>query len=225
MKKTLSAFSIVAALAAMPMTSNASNVGLSADIGTTGLGLHVTVPAMENVNARLGLNYLSYSYSGSTSQVDYDFKMKLNTFDALLDWHPMASGFRVSGGLVYNNNKIDATAKSNATGTYTIQGHTYTAADAGQINGSIDFRKVAPYVGIGWGNAISADKGWGFSADLGALIQGSPNTSLTNTGCNALAVSCAQLATDVAAENKSLDDKVSKFNVYPVVRVGLSYKF
>ena len=223
MKKTLLAISIVAAQAAMPATSNAANVGVSADIGTTGLGVHVTVPAMENVNARFGLNYLDYSYSGSTSKVDYDFKMKLNTFDALLDWHPMANGFRVSGGLVYNNNKINAIAKPNAIGSYEIQGNTYSAANAGQINGNIDFRKVAPYVGIGWGNAISDDKGWGFSADLGALIQGSPRTSLTNTGCTG--PNCEQLATDVAAENKKLDDEVNKFKAYPVVRVGLSYKF
>jgi hypothetical protein len=36
---------------------------------------------------------------------------------------------------------------------------------------------------------------------------------------------CNQLATDVAAENSKLNDKVNKYKLLPVVRVGLSYKF
>lgn len=201
-----------------------AQVGVSGDLGTTGLGVHLSVPVQPNLNARFGLNYLNYSYDTNTSNVNYDFKLKLQTFDALLDYFPMDGGFRVSTGLVYNGNKIDAKAKRNSNGTYTLNGTTYSAATAGNINGNIDFRKIAPYLGIGWGNAVK-DSGWGFSTDLGVLFQGSPNTSLTNSGCTAPAAVCAQLASDLAAENRSLSDKVHSFRAYPVLRVGVNYRF
>jgi hypothetical protein len=35
----------------------------------------------------------------------------------------------------------------------------------------------------------------------------------------------AALATDVAAENAELSDKVHGYNLYPVVRIGVSYRF
>jgi hypothetical protein len=187
------------------------------------VGVHLSVPVQPNVNARFGVNAMNYSYSDNTSDVDYDFKLKLQTFDALLDWFPAGGGFRLSGGVVYNGNKVDARARSNSTGSYTFNGRTYTAADAGTVNGRIDFRKAAPYLGIGWGNALAKDKGWGFSADLGVLFQGAPRTSMTSSGCTL--PDCSQLQSDITAENRKLNDEVDSFKAYPVIRFGVSYKF
>jgi hypothetical protein len=200
-----------------------AEVAVTGDMGTTGVGVHLSVPVQPNVNARFGVNAMNYSYSDNTSDVDYDFKLKLQTFDALLDWFPAGGGFRLSGGVVYNGNKVDARARSNSTGSYTFNGRTYTAADAGTVNGRIDFRKVAPYLGIGWGNALAKDKGWGFSADLGVLFQGAPRTSMTSSGCTL--PDCSQLQSDITAENRKLNDEVDSFKAYPVIRFGVSYKF
>jgi hypothetical protein len=203
--------------------AHAADLAATVDLGTTGLGLHLTAPLAAQLNARVGLNYASYSYDGNTSDVDYDFKLKLATVDALLDYHPFASGFRVSGGVVYNGNKIEANAKPK-NGSYTLNGRAYPSALVGTLDGNVDFRKAAPYLGIGWGNAVQAT-GWGFGMDLGVTFQGSPKTSLTNSGCTAPALVCAQLARDVAAENAKLADEVKDFKLYPVVRVGVSYRF
>ncbi len=203
-----------------------ADIGVSAEIGTTGAGLHLTLPMSDNLNARLGVNAFSYSYDGSTSDVDYDFKLKMQTFDVLADYYPFTgSGFRLSGGLVYNGNRIDAHAIPNANGTYTINDRTYSANTAGSLNGSIDFRKISPFLGIGWGNAIAKDSNLSFTADLGVIFQGAANTTLSNSGCSADTATCAQLASDLVAENGKLHDKASRYDVYPVVRVGLSYKF
>lgn len=222
--KVLASLLVAGVLAAT--SANAADVGASLDVGTSGLGVHLSTPIASKLNARVGLNYASYNYSGHTSDVDYDFKLKLATFDALLDYHPFDSAFRVSGGLVYNGNKIEANAKPNGNGTYTINGHTYTtaAAAAGAINGKIDFRKAAPYLGIGWGNAANG-KGLGFAMDLGVTFQGSPKTQLVNSGCTAPAALCSQLNNDVVAENAKLADKVNNFRAYPIVRLGVSYGF
>jgi opacity protein-like surface antigen len=216
--------SMVAAGLLAANSVNAAEVGASIELGSTGIGVHLSTPIAANLNARFGLNYAPYSYTGNTSDVDYDFKLKLATVDALLDYHPMNGAFRVSGGVTYNGNSIDAHAKPNSNGTYTINGRTYSADAAGHINGKIDFRKAAPYLGIGWGNSVK-NAGWGFAADLGVTFQGSPNTELTTSGCTAPALACAQLSRDVAAENAKLKDEVRDFKLYPVVRVGVSYRF
>ncbi len=202
-----------------------AQVGVSASAGTTGLGVHVSVPVRSDLNARFGINVLNYSHDGSTSNVDYDFKLKMQNVDALVDYFPISNGFRVTGGVVYNGNKIEARGRPNAAGTFTLNGTTYSAATVGMLNGNIEFRKLAPYLGIGWGNAVAKDSGWGFSADVGVLFQGAPRTSLSNSGCTGTAAVCAQLASDIAAENRALREEVKDFKAFPVVRVGLHYKF
>ena len=215
--------SILLVALAAASAAQAREIATTVDLGTTGLGLHLSTPVAPNLNARVGLNFASYSYDGNTSDVEYDFKLKLATVDALLDYHPFDSAFRVSGGVVYNGNKIEANAKPK-NGTYTLNGRTYPSSLVGKLDGNIDFRKAAPYLGIGWGNAVQA-AGWGFGMDVGVTFQGSPKTALTNSGCTAPAPVCTQIASDVATENAKLADEVKDFKLYPVVRLGVSYRF
>ncbi|WP_460839210.1 hypothetical protein [Noviherbaspirillum agri] len=204
----------------------AQTVGLSADLGSTGLGLHVIVPVMKDtLNARVGFNTFSYSYDEDTEDASYDAKLKLRTFNALLDLYPTSTQFRLTGGLVYNGNKITANAKPTAGGSYTFNGQTYNTSDVGEVDGTIDFRNLAPYVGIGWGNAVAKDKGLGFTADMGVMFQGSPDVNLRSRNCTVNTDTCTDLAADLAVESADLRDKAKDFRYYPVIRVGLTYKF
>lgn len=218
---------IVSAILVAFAASNAAHgadLAATVDLGSTGFGLHLTTPLAAQLNARVGLNYANYSSDGNTPDVQYDFKLKLATVDALLDYHPFGSAFRVSGGIIHNGNRIDVNARPNANGSYTINGRSYSAASVGQMKGDIEFRKVAPYLGIGWGNAVQT-AGWGFGMDLGVAFQGAPKTRLVSTGCAALAAVCTMIANDVAAENAKLAEEVKDLKLYPVLRVGVSYRF
>ena len=191
----------------------AKDIGATAEIGPSGVGVHIVVPVKDQLNARFGFNALNHTYSTNTQSAHYDVFLRPRALDALLDYYPAAGAFRVTGGLVYNtNNKYDVIGTPLAARRYTF-------------DGTIEFNKVAPYLGIGWGNAVAKDKGWGFTADVGVLFQGSPNTTLTNSGCTASAAVCASLVSDLAAENASLKDKVNDFKHFPVLRVGVSYRF
>lgn len=201
-----------------------AEVGLTASVGTTGVGAHLSFPVQANLNARIGVNAAHYNFDDKSGTVDYDYKMKLQTVDILADWFPMGGSFRVSGGVVYNGNKFEAKGKPAASGGYVVNGTNY-ANGAGTIDGKVDFHKAAPYLGIGWGNAVAKDSGWGFSSDLGVLFQGSPKSSLVSTNCTLATAVCSKLATDLAAERKNFDDDSSSYKFYPVLRVGASYKF
>jgi hypothetical protein len=206
--------------------AQSNDVGLSAELGSLGVGLHLTLPVQDTLNLRVGFNGYNYSYSSSTSDVDYDFKLKLQTIDALLDWYPVNnSAFRLSAGLFHNGNKISSVAKPASDGSYTINGDTYTTAEVGSINGDIEFRSAAPYLGLGWGNAAGREKGWGFTSDLGVIFQGSPSSNLTSSGCVASVQTCTQFANDLNVENTNLESKTNSFRYYPVLRIGVYYSF
>jgi hypothetical protein len=224
-KRTLAAIAL-AGLTTSAFAQSQSEIGISGSVGTTGVGAHATFPISPSINARVGLGYLGYTYKGSTRDMQYDLDLKANTYDALIDWYPeKGSSFRITGGVAYNGNRIDVHGKPNATGSYSIQGNVYDAASVGSVSGKVGFNKVAPYLGIGWGRNLKDEKGWSFSTDIGVLFQGSPKTSLTANGCTAGAAVCNQFANDIARENEALAREVRKFRVYPVLRIGVSYKF
>jgi hypothetical protein len=209
----------------LAFASAQAQVALTLDAGSTGAGAHVVVPMETYLNGRFGINYFKHDFDKRSGLVNYDVKAKLQTFDVLFDWYVRdGSAFHLTGGVLYNGTKADAHAKGDSLGKFTLHGTTYTAADVGVLNGRIDFRKAAPYLGIGWGNAVRA-AGWSFGTDLGVMFQGTPKTQLASNNCTAVAIVCSQLASDVAAENVKLGEEVKDFKLYPVIRVGISYRF
>jgi hypothetical protein len=223
-KKSIALVSLV--IGTIAVTNAHADASITGEVGTTGVGAHMSIPLTSNLYARFGANYLGFTHGISTSNLDYDSKFKLSTYDALLDWYPAKNrSFRFTAGLTYNGNKIDISAKSNANGNYALAGHTYSAVDVGKVDGSVQFRKIAPYLGVGWGNAASKEKGWSYSVDVGVLFQGSPSTTLNNSGCTASAAACSQFASDLATEKTALNDEAHKYRAYPVLRIGLNYKF
>ena len=205
-----------------------AQVGITADLGTTGAGFHLVVPMESNVNGRFGANYFQHDFDRSAGQVDYAIKGKLQTVDILFDWYVReGSPFHLTGGLVYNGNRFDATARADQYGAYSLNGNSYSAADIGIVKGRIEYRKAAPYLGIGWGNALAAGNGshWSFNADLGAFFQGNPNVDLGSYGCTTSKAVCDALIKDVAVERLRLADDVDSLKIYPVVRASLNYRF
>jgi len=199
-----------------------ADVGVLLKGGTLGAGLDVTKGLSETLGLRLQANALSYDEDLTESDVDYEADLELKSAGLLLDWHPFSGVFRVSLGAYWNGNEITATGKPSG-GTYTLNGVTYSSAEVGSLNGQIDFESFAPYLGIGWASAPKAGRGMTFSFDLGVLYQGEPNVALS-VACGTTA-RCAQLQSDVAAEQASLQDDVKDYKFHPVVSFGIGYRF
>lgn len=215
-----------AALAAAASAQAQVGAAVTADLGTTGAGLHLVVPMESNLNGRFGANYFKHDFDKRSGLVDYKLDGKLATFDVLFDWYirPQSS-FRLTGGLVYNGTKFKAQGVPAADGKFTFNGNTYSTSDIGVLKGDVSFRRAAPYLGIGWGNALTPNQRWSFNADIGAIYQGKPQVNLIPLGCTTSNAVCGKLATDVAAEELRLADDVSDFKVYPVLRASISYSF
>ncbi|MCG6932926.1 MAG: FecR domain-containing protein [Gallionella sp.] len=203
-----------------------SDLAVVGKVGSLGLGAELALGLTDSLGARIGLNAFNYNYNATSSTVNYDFKLQLQTVSALADWYPFEGSFRTSVGVMYNNNKVSLAGLPTG-GTYTINGTTYNSTDVGSLQGEMAFNKVAPYIGIGWGNPAEKDKGWGFTSDIGVLFQGNPKTSLVATCSSAIAgtASCTQLQSDAAAENTKLQSDLSNFKWWPVASIGISYQW
>lgn len=202
--------------------AQAAGVGLRA--GTTGVGGDVGFSLMPTLSARIGYSGLSYSRDVDVTDVNYDGKLRLSNLNLMLDFSPLPGPFRVTGGLILNDNKVDVTGRP-TNGTYTLNGSTYSAAAIGSLSGEVKSgNRAAPYLGIGYGNV--AGFGVNFYFDLGVMFQGTPSASLSvSCGAAVSATQCSQVQSDVAAEQAKLQNEINGFKYYPVANVGVTIGF
>jgi len=208
----------VGTLVATPAAARAAEFGVQLHGGTLGAGADLAFGLSDHWNGRVGFNKYTASEDFTQNDIDYSADLELESGHALADWHPFGGGFRVSGGIVFNNNEVNGTATVN--GGDQVGGQTVPPGGGGTIAANVSFNDTAPYLGIGYGNAIH---GWGplsFSVDLGVLAQGSPDVKLSEKddiqGVN---------QDDLDREAKNVEDEFSDFDLYPVLQAGLIYRF
>ncbi len=210
---------ILACLMTVPTRADLPPMALSAQASTLGLGGDLTIGLTSNLNTRLGFNVFDADFNYEVDNIDYDMGINLFSCSALLDWYPFNNTFFLSAGAVFPD--FDATMKATPTGTVNIGGTDYDASsvDVGSLHAQVNNdTRVAPYVGFGWGNALSTHKQIGFLADLGVVFTNSSTVTLTTTGT---AVSNA----DLAQEQNNINDKLDNWKIYPVLALSLYIRF
>jgi hypothetical protein len=197
--------------------ADSGGLAISGKAGTLGLGGELTTGITSNVNARVGLNTLDFDYDDEFDDVEYDVGLDFSSFSALVDWHLFDSSFRISGGLISMDHTLDLDATPS--GNVSIGDNDYTPAEIGTLSGDVDIDGVAPYIGIGWGDPMDRNKRWGFYCDFGVAFTDSPDVELSATG------TAAGLAADLARERDEIKDDLEPFQLYPVISLGLYFRF
>lgn len=204
--------------------ASAQGVGGGLRIGTPGIGIELESLITDRFGIRGLANGGSISFDYDESGIRYDGKFRFGTGFLLADWHPYATGFRLTGGLAYNNQRFAGTARPGG-GTININGTNYSSAQVGSLDGRVTFSKASPYLGVGWGLTPRAGSRLYFSADLGVMYQ-RPSATLTGHCGSALPASvCAQLQGDIRAEEAEFRDAADDLRFYPVISVGFGLRF
>lgn len=198
-------------LAASFLCASAQAAGIGLRAGTTGLGVDFGWGLAPTLGARLGLSGLKFDSDFETDDFDYDARAKIANVNALLDWS-LLGPFRITGGLVYNKNKVDLTGQP--------RGGSFPAGSS--LTGTVKpEREFSPYLGIGWGNVWT--KGVNFYVDLGVVFQGSPQVDLA-LSCPS-SPQCTAAQAQVAAEEQRVQDEIDRFKYYPVLNIGITVGF
>jgi len=193
-------------------------------VGTFGFGLDYNQRLSDTAILRLGYNLYVMSRDEASDGVSYDAKLKITAASLLVDLHHIGSPWRVTMGLSQSGPHVEASG--NATGTVTFNGQTYNASDLGRIDVSIKPRNaVAPYLGIGYGQAVGTMDRFTFLADLGVLYVGSPKSKIVAECGSATAGSeCDQLMADIRAEAAAREHDWKNLKWWPVLSIGFAMR-
>ncbi len=208
-----------------PATAFAWPVNVSVGASTLGFGVQVATALIPGtLDAAVGLNRFNYSrggtYTSNGDDIPYSGNLHFQTIPVLLDYYPFHGVFRITGGMMVNQNDISAVA-GGGSGNYTINGDTYTAQQVGTFTAHVGWHRIAPYLGIGWGSKAARHSGFSMGFDVGVLMTGSPDVTLNASG----SASDQQLANDVAAAQAKANSQASSYRFWPVIGLRVGYAF
>ena len=243
---------LAAAVASPALAEETNGWRVGAHGGTAGVGASAAWDFHDKLAVRAIANRFNYDRKETVSGKRYKGKLELANFGLLLDWHPFDNGFRVSGGAILNRNEINArTTGANFELGDGGGGRMYM----GEVRANVDFRNFAPYLGVGYdggrgkkGFSFFAEAGAMFQGK--ARLTGKGNVSAVAVGgianCNftisrsgkatvtdataggtrcSAGADAIDLVGDIEREHAKLNDKLKNFKVYPVVALGVIYRF
>jgi len=223
---------VIAAVAATCVAGSAaaqsreSRFALGANVGTTGLGIEAQIKLNPKLTLRGGFDSLQFDEEVEGDDILYDGEIDFSTGGAFLDFHPTGGAFFVSAGAYFGDRQINVSGTPADGTTVEIGDDTFTAAQVGTLAGNMDFGGTAPFVGLGWNNTFTTDNRWGFKFLVGAAFGDDPEATLARVGGAPLSpADQTRLNAELQAEEMEIEEETDGFTVYPVVQLGLSFKF
>lgn len=188
--------------------------------GALGLGVEYTHELTDRIAVRGGLNGSSLGYSDERSGISYDFDLVWDSLTVGIDFHPLKTAFRVSGGILGNHNRLDAVSRPVT--DIVVGNTTYTPDEVGTLTARVSFAHTSPFVGVGWDWSRKKRRHFGMSFDLGVLDQGKPHVSLVGSGT---LLGDPAFQADIEAERAQLADSLSGLNLVPYMTAGFVIRF
>jgi hypothetical protein len=217
MKKLLLAFAAGAVALSAPLAHAREVYG---QVGTEGVGIGYSEPLGTHDNVRAEFNGFAFSKSFDAGGLHYDGTAHLYHGGLYLDFFPAPNtvSFRFTAGALIGGDNVDATANS-PSGTYKINGVNYSTLGQ-SIHAKARFPTVRPYIGIGFGHTPVATKGFSAFFDAG-VAYGRPRIDFDVPA----EIVAEAGAANVEAEKQDLQSKADKLRFYPIVKVGVTYRF
>ena len=232
---------LAGAQAASSSSPQRSPLALGASLGTGGIGVDLAFPIGPTLDLRLGYDFGGISLDHTEDGIDYDADLDFSAARLMVDLRPLGGGFRISAG--YYTGVPDVDLEAAGIDDYDIGGRTYIGDLL--LLGDLDLGDGAPYLGIGWGGT-TGKPGFGMSLDLGVLFTDKPEVGLVvprgracdataNPGCDpngpgsfdvtGNSPEAMVFAAELERERQNLEDDAQDYDLWPILRLGLHYRF
>jgi phage baseplate assembly protein gpV len=197
----------------------ASTYSVAVTAGSLGIGPEIGWRLSDHVGIRGGATFLNVNSSFDSDDIEYEGKIKLKSFGAMVDVYPFGGSFRVSGGARINRNQVGVSATPS--GVVTINDRDYTAAQVGTLSGRAEPSKFSPALTLGWSGQNR--RGFMVGIESGVLFQGA--FKLDTFRATGTARDNATFRADLEAERRSLQNDIDKVKVYPILQFAIGYRF
>lgn len=220
---------------------NAYGVFFDVNVGTQGVGINVGYEFNRYLKLRFRASRLGYDYDTTWNDVDVSASFNGNSTGLLLDVHPFAGAFHITAGLNFAPISVEAKGSMNNMGDFAGRayqiGNMWYQVDpetkSGWVEGKYKWRTCQPYLGIGWSSNGDGDRRLYFSFDLGVNFMGKGQFSVdastgvqqSTDGVRWDAVDSTMLKDAIRDEAKGAFEIADKIVVYPVLQLGLGYRF
>jgi hypothetical protein len=208
---------------AQDSSSKKFGLAIGGSASTNGVGVNVIAAVHPSVSVRLGYESLSPSFNEpfiyTIEDVDFAItpNVKLGGISANVDFY-LLKRLYLTGGVVQTNLDLGINLTPNE--SMMIGEIEYQPEDIGELNVSIlPERRLAPYLGIGFGRTIAREKRVAFNFEVGAFHMGSYVIDMTGTKL---------------LEGNSDNPSIERINtvlqgfswsgIYPVIKMGLSFR-
>jgi len=209
--------------------------------GTLGAGAELVTTISRRSNLRVDGHFFNYSPSLTQDGINYSGNIHLRDVRASYDVYPFGGAFRLSAGFaVYNKFNVNGLAVVPNGQTITLNDVDYYSNPDNPLTGTATLgytRQYAPTVTFGWGNAIPrSGRHFAFPVEIGAAFTGAPAFTLNMAGSACLTSTpspdtCGDVTTfdgfqsNLAAQRQKIVNDIAPFRVYPIVNLGVTYRF
>jgi len=209
-------------------------------MGTQGAGVEVAVPLSRSLNLRSGAEFFRYNTTGLQDGITYTANLALQSEEASVDWFPFHGAFRISPGVMLNNaTTVNANLVIPGNQSFTVNDVNYYSSTASPLTGSVgvSFPRAGPRITFGWGNMVPRKKSKHFSmpTEFGMAYFGTGTTLMNFSGsvcqspnspstCQPVSTN-PSFQTNVTAEQAKIQKDLVYARFYPILKVGISFKF
>ncbi len=196
------------------------DLSVAARVSTLGIGGEVSKLLTPHLGVRVGVHFYSMKRTFDQEDLAFDATLKMQSVEGLIDLYPGKRGaFHFTGGIMTNPASITGIGVPSGS-IFEINDKTYSTSQVGTLNATGSWSGVLPYVGMGFGTPATSKKTVRILFDIGAAI-GKAKIGLTSSG----AANNPTLQADLNAQVQQAQDDANKIPVFPVISLGLAFRF
>jgi hypothetical protein len=200
---------------------------------TLGMGIEIATPLAGRINLRSGFNFFAFNDPFSIDGVNYTARLHLQSSQTTLDW--FVGGFHISPGVLYVKNSMSAPAFVGPGQTFVLGTQTFLNSVDDPVTGSSSVvfpRTFAPLLLIGYGNLLPRHGGHlSLPVEVGAAYTGAAQINVALNGTACVTNGCVNFSQNADAQKflkqeiQILNEDLKHYPVFPIVSVGLAYRF
>lgn len=211
-----------------------SQLGLTAEMGTLGLGVQLVTPLSRTLHVRGGADFLNFGYGLTLDGAQYEAEAHLRSGHVNVDWYPFGGTFRISPGVLVFGSAFGASVSVPGGNSFELGKTAYTSSSTDPVHGSAAIamqHEIMPALTVGWGNLLGdGGKHWSIPFEVGAAYTGhyTFNLNLAGTACSqgvCMSTATPQVHESVVQEEGELNETMKRYQIYPIVGTGVSFRF